>query len=201
MIITDGTGDGFSAGISSKHRLLVDADSHDAILTAAASGKAFRFDSGLIALTSANSSALLYLKNNEADNLILAEIVIRMNQSTGGANGIGLIEVLRNPTGGTIVTAAVAATVRANTNFGSTSTILADVYKGAEGNSFSDGTIYANVNGVPVPNRVFVIEATGVILARGTSIGIRYTPPAGNTALLVSAEIGAYLDSETFATF
>lgn len=200
MKIQDGTGSGFEAGVTDSHRLLVDADSHDAILTASVDGKAFRFCAGLITLTSANPSAVLFIQNNEPSNLIVAEIVVRMNASTGGAGGVGLWEILRNPTTGTIISNASAATVVANANFGSTATISATAYKGAEGNTFTNGTQFAIVNGVTVPNRVNLVAAEGIILPRGASIGFRYTPPAGNTSIVVGIGVGTYLNSKFFSS-
>lgn len=200
MIITDGTGAGFSAGVTDTHRFMVDADSHDAIITASIDGKAFRFCAGLITLTSATSSAVLYLKNNEPSNLIIDEIVVRMNQSTGGASGVGLWEIIRNPSAGTIISNAVAPSVNANANFGSTATLSATAYKGAEGYTFTDGTVYALVNGITVPNRVSLISAGGIILPRGAALGVRYTPPTGNTSIVVNVAIGCYLNSPFFAS-
>ena len=200
MRIEDGSGNGYSAAVFSNHRLLVDADSHDSIITAATDGKAFRFCTGLITLTSASPSGILYVRNNEAANLIISEIVVRMNQSTGGANGVGLWEIFRNPTTGTLISGALAPATRANTNFGSSFSIIADVFKGVEGATITDGTVYAAVNGLTVPQRVFLIETAGVIVPRGTSIAVRYTPPAGNTSIVITTEIGAYLNSETFAS-
>src|SRR6266566_57273 len=188
MTIVDGTGGGYSAGVSSDHRILVQADSHDAILTAAVDGRAFRFGTGLITLTTTNPSALLYIKNLEAQNLVVSELVVRMNQSTGGANGIGLWEVLRNPSAGTIVSGAIPLATKLNTNFGNTSGFLADSFKGAEGSSFIDGSVYATVNGITVPQRVFLIETSGIILPRGTAIGVKYTPPVGNTSITITCE-------------
>lgn len=193
MIITGGTGQNYSAGVSSDNRLLVQADSHDAILTAAVSGRAFRFCTGLIALTSALPSAVMFLKNLEPQDLVISELVVRMNQSTGGANGVGLWEVLRNPSAGTIVNAAVPLATRLNTNFGNTAGFLADAFKGAEAATFTDGAVYATVNGLTVPQRIFLIETSGIILPRGTAIGVRYTPPVGNTSITITCEIGAYL--------
>ena len=193
MQINDGAGFGYSAAVLSNHRLLVDSDSREAITTASLNGQAFRFVTGLITLTSASASAVMYLKNNEVDNLVLSEIVVRMNQSTGGASGVGLWEVLRNPTAGTIISGAVVLASRLNTNFGSTATISVDGFKGTEGNTFTDGAIYDSINGLAVPQRAFLIETAGIVVPRGASIGIRYTPPTGNTSIIISVEVGAYL--------
>jgi hypothetical protein len=200
MIIHDGTGSGFQAGVSDAHRLLVEADSHDAIITAATDGKAFRIATGLITLTSATASGLLYIKNNEASNLIVAEIEVRANQSTGGASGVGLWEIIRNPTAGTVVSNAVAAPIRVNINFGSTATISVDAFKGAEGSTFTDGSVYATENGMAVPHRVELLGAGRLVIPRGASIGIRYTPPAGNTSITVSAGTTLFLNSQFFSS-
>lgn len=195
MIITDGTGVGYAAGVSSEKRLLVQSDSHDAIITAAVGGRAFRFCTGSITLTSAAPSGILFVKNNEMQDFIVSELIVRMNQSAGGPNGIGLWELLRNPSQGTMISAATPLLGKLNTNFGNTASILADTFKGFEGATFTDGAVYASVNGLTVPQRVFLIGTAEIVLPRGTSIGVRYTPPPGNTNLVVASEISGYLAS------
>lgn len=197
MIVTDGIGNGFSAGVLNNHRFLVDSDSHESLVTAASEGKSFNFSTGLTTLTSASASALFYLKNNEVQNLVISQFIGYANQSTGGASGVGLWEILRGPTAGTIVSLAVALTTRANSNFGSTFTLLADAFEGAEGNTLTDGTVFSAINGLVVPHRVEFGEINGVIIPRGASIGIRYTPPTGNTSIVVNVAVKAYLAPTT----
>lgn len=200
MIIQDGTGSGVAVGATDNHRLLVDADSHDAVVTATVDGKSFGIGSGAITLTSANPSAILFFRNNEDSNLLIAAEGIRFqaNQSTGGASGIPSWEVIRNPTAGTIVSGASAANVN-NANFGSTRTLNVTAYKGAEGNTFTDGTVFTTHFGVPVPHRFFLL-VSGFVIPRGASIGVRVTPPTGNTSLVVSASFRVYLNSRFFSS-
>lgn len=199
MILTDGTGSGFQAGVTNTHRLLVDSDSHDAIITAATDGKAFNLSTGLVTLTTASVSGLFYLKNNEIPNLIFSEILFQMNASTGGAGGIGLWEIIRNPTGGTLISTATALSVRQNFNFGSTATLSVDAFKGAEGATITGGDVFSINHGQTVPN-VFVTRFVNVILPRGASLATRFTPPAGNTSIAVSFSCSVFLNSPTFAS-
>ncbi len=193
MILNDGSGTGVSASVLGNRRLLVDADSHESIITASSEGKAFHFGTGLITLTSAAASGLFYFKNNEVQNFIIAETTLRLNQSTGGASGVGLLEIIRNPTTGTLISTATAPTIRLNTNFGSTFTILADAFKGAEGLTVTDGLTYGTINGIVVPQRATIDDTIGIVIPRGASIAFRYTPPAGNTSIIISLSVEGYL--------
>jgi hypothetical protein len=199
MNIHDGTGSGVMAGVSETHRLLVDADSHDAIITSATDGKAFKFGTDIITLTSANVSGVFYLKNGEEANLIISEILFQANQSTGGASGIGTWKVIRNPTAGTLISNATATPIRQNFNFGSTRTITADAFKGVEGATVTGGNDFTIQNGFTVPNRV-IAPFTAIILPRGSSLAVTFTPPAGNTSIAVSVGISAFLNSRFFAS-
>lgn len=192
MIIQDGTGSGSQAGVTDTHRILVDAISRDAIVTAATAGKAFNFSTGLVTLTSASASGLFFLKNNEVENLVISEILLQANQSTGGASGIGFWELIRNPTGGTLISNAVAVDIQQNFNFGSVATILADIFKGAEGNTITGGNLFSINHGQNVPS-VLVTRFANIALARGSSCAVRFTPPPGNTSLVVSVSCSVFL--------
>jgi hypothetical protein len=199
MNIHDGTGSGAMAGVTETHRLLVDSDSHDAVITAATDGKAFKFGTDVITLTSANASGVFYIKNGETANLIIAEILFQANQSTGGASGIGTWKVIRNPTGGTLISNATAMPIRQNFNFGSTATITADAFKGIEGATVTGGNDFSIQNGFTVPNRV-IAPFTSIIIPRGSSLAITFTPPSGNTSIAVSVALSAFLNSRFFAS-
>ena len=199
MIIQDGTGSGFQVGVTETNRLLVDADSHEAVLTAATDGKAFKFGTDVITLTSANASGIFYLKNNEEANLIISELLFQANQSVGGASGIGTWKVIRNPAGGTLISTATAVSIRQNFNFGSTATLNVDAFKGAEGATVTGGNDFSIQNGFVVPNRI-VAPFTSIILPRGSSLAVTFTPPTSNTSIVVSVGVSAFLNSRFFSS-
>jgi hypothetical protein len=112
------------------------------------------------------------------------------------ANGDCTIDVLKNPTTGTLIAGAVAAEMAGvNRNFGSSfalkSTTL--IYKGAEGNTFTDGTkLISSI--VQTPSRTPIIVGD-IVLPKGSSIGFDVTPPTGNTAMDIQLGLGFFIDT------
>ena len=79
-------------------------------------------------------------------------------------------------------TNALPAPVEVNKNFGSSLELTADAFKGAEGYTFTDGTI-AYQSLLSSAARTYVIATGNIVLTRGKSIGVNITPQAGNTAM------------------
>ena len=188
-IIEDGTGSGIRAKVNSGNRLYTNAEVYDASLINTLKGLTFSFASGAITLTTAGMSALLYVKNNEEKDLIVDTIRFQAFNSTGGAGGIPTWGVVKNPTTGTIISGGTAATP-SNANYGSTNTVNVTMLRGAEGMTFTDGSVHANLFGDIIPCRIELDSE--FIVPRGSSIGLRVTPPTGNTSWIVSAGFRGY---------
>lgn len=188
--ILDGSGDGFRAQVDSDKRLLISANVLSESLAVTLKGDTFSFASGSMVLTSANASAILYVKNNEDRHLVVESIRFQGFDSTGGAGGIPTWTILKNPTAGTIISAGTVA-VPSNANFGSQNAFDVVMLRGGEGFTFTDGTIHANIFGDKIPVRAS-IETAEFCIPRGSAIGIRVTPPTGNTSWTMSAGFRGY---------
>lgn len=195
MRVEDGTGKGFSAKVNEFGQLATKSVISTLENFGATKGYTFNVNTGNINLTTANASALLYLKNNGEDDLYVSTIGYLLGNSTGGTGDI-FAEVLRNPTTGTIVDGATNADVIANKNFGSSRPLNADVFKGAEGNTFTDGDI-AYTSLLNSAGKQYAIATGSVVLPRGSSIGVRLTPQTSNTNMDVEVFL-AILDSNGF---
>ena len=176
--------DGVSAnrnimGVNKKGQALVKALTEEELEAAAEDGRSYNVNTGTVNLTSANKSALLYVKNNSTNDIIIPLIGFLIGNSTGGTGDL-LLEVVRNPTTGTIVSGASAVGVEANKNFGSNKTLTVNAYKGAEASTITDGTTayYSLMNSAA---KQYVITTGWVVLPKGSSIGINVTPQASNT--------------------
>jgi hypothetical protein len=192
--IIDGTGTGNRAKIDKHKRLHVDAITFGRSEQEVELGNGYSVNTGTFSLTSANKSACLYLKNDEDFDLVLTIMVYILGNSN--ANGDCTIDVLRNPTTGTLIDGAVAAEMPGvNRNFGS-SLSLKDttlVYKGAEGNTFTNGTkVISSI--VQTPSRTPIIIGD-IVLPKGSSIGFDVTPPTGNTAMDIQLGLGFFIDT------
>lgn len=191
FIIKDGTGTGASAKVDKHNRLLVKSISEGFNVDSAIVGDNYNINTGAITLTSGNESAVAYFKNNEDNIFIVREILIILGSSTGGSGNLE-VELLRNPTAGTIVSGASDMDTVVNRNFGNSQIIVADTYKGAEGNTFTDGETFANTirtsTSLPIS-----FDADVVVLKKGNSLGVNVTPQAGNTSMDVRVAIVGFL--------
>jgi hypothetical protein len=192
--IIDGTGTGNRAKIDKHKRLHVDAITFGRSEQEVELGNGYSVNTGTFSLTTANKSACLYLKNDEDFDLVLTIMVYILGNSN--ANGDCTIDVLKNPTTGTLIDGAVAAEMAGvNRNFGS-SLSLKDttlVYKGAEGNTFTNGTkVISSI--VQTPSRTPIIIGD-IVLPKGSSIGFDVTPPTGNTQMDIQLGLGFFIDT------
>jgi len=190
-IISDGTGQDYKAKVNSLNQLHTESITEAIEVFHSIKGHSYNMNFGNVTLTSANSSALLYLKNNEEVDIVIFGAFYLMGASTGGS-GDQLVEIIKNPTAGTIIDNAVD-NIPMNRNFGSSNALTVDAYTGVEGDTFTThegAVIQSLINGTA---RV-AINVGGIILPKGTSIGIRLTPATGNTSQSVQVALGMYLD-------
>ena len=96
-----------------------------------------------------------------------------------------MIEILRNPTAGTVVSDATAITPT-NMNFGSADVPTADLFSGGEGKTLTgqDDILRSKTSS---DSRLLLGILTR--LPQGASVGIRVTPPSGNTSMDVESII------------
>jgi len=181
MIINDGKGTGYQAKVDVNNRLQTLSVSLAAAQASAIEGDTYNINTGTINLTSANESALLYLKNNGIKDIHVTTIGYLLGNSTGGSGDLDL-NVKRNPATGTIVSGANAVDVNINKNFGSTKTLTIDAFKGAEGSTLTNGDI-AYYSLQPNSGRAYLINTGTLVIPQGSSIGISIIPQTGNTSM------------------
>ena len=194
MIIKDGVGSGNQAKVGSDNKLQVNGVTLTSQEDASICDRAFNLNTGDITLTTANESAMIYFKNNESQDFVVQTIVAGFRASTGGTTGDPIVlSVIRQPTGGTIISGATNVDINANRNFGSPAILDGDAYKGAEGNTLTGGDaclrLYQNPSGR-------LAAGISLVLQRGNKIGVNVTPPTGNTSLTGYIALIGYLVEE-----
>lgn len=160
------------------------------------SGDKYNINTGDITLTDANATDLIYIKNNEDSDLIVTALIYNLGASASGTGDV-TIDIIRNPTAGDIVTnannVAVGTGVSANQNFGANKSLSIDAYKGATSEGvFSDGAVTVSTRSAANTGRI-VISLGNVTIPKGSSIGVQYTPPSGNTSQIVQVAAACYL--------
>ena len=187
LAIKDGTGDGNSAAVDTNHRLHVQGvvtDSHeDAVRTC----RAFNVNTDFITLTNATATPVLYLKNNEDQDFHVEGIAIGFGTHAGGtATDLVEVRMIRNPTGGTIISNASITPMVSNSNFGSTRTLDADVFNGATGDTITGGEDYGIIGNPDFSRLGFPIF---ISVPKGSSICFTVKAPASTTAMPVYVTI------------
>jgi hypothetical protein len=190
-IIKDGTGKGNTAKVNSQNRLFTNAVVLTDDTSKAQEGEAYIIITNIVSLTTDGESGILYLKNNETRDLIIELIGIQSGSSTGAAAvAIGSTILVRNPTGGTVVSDANEM-LQTNRNYGSSNLLDIDAYKGGEGKTLTGGV-----------ESVIAISSfpggggftTSLVLPKGSSLGIKVNPPTNNTNATVSYSLNVHLD-------
>lgn len=194
FVIKDGSGSGREATVNRQNRLSVASVITNSQVIAASNGYRFNINTGNITLTNATNTSVIYLKNNEDSDLYITSIVYILGNSTGGT-GNATFNAIRNPTAGSIITNANAVSINANYNFGSTITLDVDAYKGATGETLLSGgsTILSTILSTAA-GRTF-IQLDDFVLPKGSTIGVNYTPPSGNTSQIVQVAFAVYLQN------
>lgn len=187
--IQDGTGSGYRAKVDVDNHLHTRSITESGGTDAALFGDLYNINTETIQLTSANASALLYMKNTDSVPWIVNRVFYNAGPSTGGS-GDFLAEVIANPTTGTLISGGSALTAH-NLNFGSTKTLTGTVLKGAEGDTITDGTVRVSTI-IPVAGTRVLIGFDSVVLEPGSSIAVRVTPQSGNTAMDIQVGFNLY---------
>lgn len=194
VLIDDGRGGGRKAAVNVNNHLLCDAVTADIATELAFQGNSYNINTGTINLTTTGSSSLIYVKNTGTKNIIVHALFYLLggNPAVSGSDN-SKVEVLRNPTAGTIITNAVAQEA-VNRDFGSTRTLEADIYKGVEGDTFTDGSVA--IESIFNTNGRKVVNVGAILLPKSSSIGLRLTPPPQSTDWDVQLAISLSYDGD-----
>jgi hypothetical protein len=180
------------ANVDENNRLHVRAVNTPEAMEANIQGDAYNINSGVITLTSATDSAVIYVKNNEDRDLHVSAIAVGLGPSPAATTAeTPVITVIRNPTAGTIVSSAVAVDINSNRNYGSSKTLSVDAYKGNSGLTLTDGVDHL-LFFQPEDGRLFA--GIDELLTKGDSIGVKIDPAAGNTSMNCYAAIICHLE-------
>lgn len=188
MKIEDGTGQSFSAEVDKTKKLNTRAVTQTEQLEASKDGKSYQVGSGVINLTSAGESAVIYLKNNEEKALLLTGVNITSTAMTGSSANVFLAKIYTGSTGLSSSTAQTAL----NNNFGNSNVLDADIEAGAEAATVTNGTA---AGAFYIPSETFFNTDIAWVLPKGSTIAVSVTPGASNTSMNVTVTIEAHLEA------
>ena len=182
MKIQDATGTGYEAKVNTRNELHTLAVQVTEETDAALAGRAYSISTDSVSITSA--TALLYLKNNEDEDICVS--TLRVALGSGSFTGEATVDVIRNPTTGTLISNAVSVPVNVNENFASSKT-LADslAYAGVDGYTITDGDD-AMIEFMGGDETLTI--SNPIVLPKGAALGVRVTPnlSAGSVNCIVN---------------
>jgi hypothetical protein len=166
--IEDGLGSGRQAKVDSQRRLSVQAVSEAESVHSTEAGTSYNLNTGLISITA--DATLMYYKNTGEKDFVIEAIAL------GSFEGIThsddpYITIVRNPTGGDLITdATTAGVLNQNRNFGASDTLSGLFYKGKVGGTLTGGDDIAILQATPGARSFYTIN---FILTKGDSIGVK----------------------------
>jgi len=193
--IKDGTGSGRLVKINANNEIKTNAVTTPANQQATLDGRSFNINTGVFTLTNDSDTPIVYFKCTESAGFHVDAIVVGFGTSTGGsATEHNLVTLVRNPTAGTIISSTPTdVDINSNRNFGSAATLSSLAYKGATGDTLTGGNDHILVFQPDFGRLYLGIDES---IPNGSSMGIKVTPPTGNTSMdIYCAIIGYVLDT------
>ena len=141
-----------------------------AMVRTAPSGDKFKINTGVINLTTAGESSILYYKHFEDMPLVLDSIVVALENNSTDVNPTCLFTIVKNPTTGTLISNAAAVSIKSNCNFGSVNELANSLaYKGAEGYTVTNGDAW-DLDFIASGKNTILLDVT---LNKGNSIAFK----------------------------
>lgn len=193
MKIIDSTGTGLGVKVNAENRLMGSSVTSTEKVHNVDKGNGYNVNTGCITLTSAAKTTVLYIKNDSDCPLFLTSFIYNLGATTCGSGDV-VIDINKNPTTGCIICNANDVDINVNQNFGSSLAFTGLAYKGATGETATNGTRAVSTRSVSNTGRI-VVDLGAVVLLKGSTISIDYTPPAGNTSQVVQFAVSVFFQN------
>lgn len=181
---------GDAARVSESGRVWTYSSTETIAQTAVEHGEAFNINTGLLTLTDGSDSSVMYLKNTDPLPFFISALAVGVG-TLDAPTERALITMVRNPTGGTIISNASNVAMNQNRNFTSNVEFRGLAYKGGQGVTCTGGSDIAIFH-TGSNQRLFA--TIDFLLPRGTSVGIHVALNNANGGSVYAAIVGHYYD-------
>lgn len=186
-ISNGGSGANIDAKVDLNNRLHTSGTVHDLHAHATVHGRSYNINTGLISLTAGTVSGVMYFKNDNVEDFVVANIAVGLLQGTLTDDPI--VRVVKNPTS---VSFSASVDVNQNRNFGSSETLASTslIYKGAEGATVTGGDdilIFA----AKESSRLFA--TIDLVIPRGKSLAVTVDPNISTGSMSIYVALIGYL--------
>jgi hypothetical protein len=159
---------------------------------AALEGNEFNINTGIVAYTGTAESSMIYFKNDEDQPYLITALAIGMGTRSATITDAAAITIVRNPTGGDVISDASAVAMKSNANFGSNKTLKTTTlaYKGKDGGTITGGSDH----GLLFMTGTRLFAGLNIVLEKGASIAVKIDLNTSGGANLYCALIGYVKD-------
>ncbi len=188
--IEDGSGQGFSAKVDFQNRIAVRAITESEFDSSTRNGNAYNINTEFLTITSGSEVPLLFLKNNEDEDLVISAWFNGTDAAVGSSSRLNLLKVYTNPTSGTILTGGTDV-IAVNRSIGSSNKLIADIKAGG------DGFTFAGYTPTPIlyqtqPNSSRAFGNVQLVLRKGSSLVVTFQQ-YGTTSIDIYTGFQVYL--------
>jgi len=180
--IEDGTGTGRKAKVNLENELETRSITSTVTLHAVDEGRGFNVNTGTLVLTDAVAdTAVLYLKNDDVNDMVITSATISTSASTAGADDTITLKQVGAFTAASDIIANGTPGVAVNRNSGKASRVFDGVVTiGGTGRSFTNELAGQQTLGIFTVPVVFDLTT---IIPVGGEVGVTVTPPTSNTSM------------------
>lgn len=157
------------------------------------SGNGYNINTGNLTYTNDSESAVFYLRNNsEINPIVITRIFLTFLSSTAGTGEVNA-RIYKETTGGDILTANPFNP--GNFNHGNRSKLPGVVLnKGSTASTFTATALDSDPEFLfTSDNQRHLIGFEAIVLPRGASMLLTWTPPSGNTSIVLQAGANLYV--------
>ena len=162
---------GYKASVTKRNELKTFAVTESESEFANTKGDVYNINSGEITSLSAGDASLIYFYNDEDVDYVLSAVAVGIRGFTG-LSDMATVTIIRNPTGGDLISDATAASINSNSNFGSSRTTSTGtlVYKGKAAGTISGGADHAIIY---IGNNSRVFATIPIEIPKGSAIAVK----------------------------
>lgn len=190
MKIEDGTGNGFKVKVDASNRISAKSITTTVQLDSSQNGDSYQIGSGVVTLTNACESPVIFFENNENFDVIITGVNVTSNKMTSTTCCVFLAKVYSGACGICCGTSLCAF----NNNFGSSQTLCATITSGGVCSTLTGGTLSGAFY---IPVNTFFNTDLAWVIPKGSSVAISATPASGNTSFPVSIVLEGTLNRDS----
>lgn len=192
--LEDGRGSGRKVEIDEEYKIRAAAITEPEFDHAAEYGDSYAVASDIVSLTNQNETAVLYLRNNRERSLYIKSFNLTWDKDAGATKGV-LVKLYKGIEAGTIIDNKLPAKVN-NYDLGSPKQFSV-AYRGVQGDTITSATFMLSFFfDVAISAGTQTIQANGLRLLQGQTLGITITPPSGITSVDVGISFNCFYKLE-----